>query len=147
MNRKGFTLVELMVVIVIVGILAAVAIPKFTMAAHKAKASEFPTVLTQMYTAECAYQAETGTYTDQTTLQTGGGLSVSPSKFFEYAITLDGSGTPSSTNFHADARVKEAFGNAIVNQKAYIDQDGIRGFYSSPDPTDGLQKYATSWAP
>jgi prepilin-type N-terminal cleavage/methylation domain-containing protein len=58
LTNKAFTLVELMVVIVIVGILAAVAIPKFTTASHKAKASEFPTVLTSIYSAEHTYEAE-----------------------------------------------------------------------------------------
>jgi prepilin-type N-terminal cleavage/methylation domain-containing protein len=61
-KARGFTLVELMVVIVIIGILAAVAIPKFLDATNKAKASEFPTQLTAMYTGEIAYQAEKGTY-------------------------------------------------------------------------------------
>ena len=43
--KKGFTLIELMVVIVIIGVLAALAIPKFTDASTKAKISEIPTVI------------------------------------------------------------------------------------------------------
>ena len=59
-TKKGFTLVELMVVIVIIGILAALAIPKFTNASAKAKWSEVPTVLASFENAELAYIAETG---------------------------------------------------------------------------------------
>jgi type IV pilus assembly protein PilA len=59
-KEKGFTLVELMVVIVIVGILAAVAIPKFMSASDKAKISEVPTVLAAYENAQLAYLAETG---------------------------------------------------------------------------------------
>lgn len=41
MNRKGFTLIELMIVIVIVGILVAVAIPKFTEASRREQARQY----------------------------------------------------------------------------------------------------------
>ena len=59
-NKKGFTLIELMVVIVIIGILAALAIPKFTNASAKAKMSEAPTVLASYENAQMARVAETG---------------------------------------------------------------------------------------
>ena len=62
--RKGFTLVELMVVIVIIGILAALAIPRFLGATAKSKATEFKPVLKQIYTLEEAFRQEstTGAY-------------------------------------------------------------------------------------
>ena len=51
MNRQGFTLIELMVVIVIIGVLASLAIPRFTEASAKAKAAEAPNVIGAYETA------------------------------------------------------------------------------------------------
>jgi prepilin-type N-terminal cleavage/methylation domain-containing protein len=61
-NRKGFTLIELMIVVVIIGILAAIAIPKFNQASARAKEKEADGILKQIYTLQNTYHAEHGAY-------------------------------------------------------------------------------------
>lgn len=59
-SRKGFTLIELMVVILIVGILAAVAIPILRGRIDAAKWSEGKAMIGSIGTAIRAYHAEVG---------------------------------------------------------------------------------------
>ena len=62
-NRKGgFTLIELMIVVAIIGILAAIAIPNFLRFQLKAKSSEGKTNLAAIRTAEESYYSEFGLY-------------------------------------------------------------------------------------
>jgi type IV pilus assembly protein PilA len=61
-SEKGFTLIELMIVVAIIGILAAIAIPNFIRFQLKAKSSEGKVNLAAIRTAEEGYMAEYGTY-------------------------------------------------------------------------------------
>ncbi len=57
-GQKGFTLIELMIVVAIIGILAAIAIPNFIAYQAKSKQSEAKVSLGAIFTSAVAYQAE-----------------------------------------------------------------------------------------
>ncbi|RKY22137.1 MAG: prepilin-type cleavage/methylation domain-containing protein [Planctomycetota bacterium] len=66
-RNSGFTLVELAVVVVIIGVLAAFAVPRFLSSVERSKAAEAFNYLSTIHSAQERYQARQGTYADDIT--------------------------------------------------------------------------------
>ena len=67
MRNKGFTLVELAVVVVIIGVLAAFAVPRFMASVERSKAAEAFNYLSAVQSAQERYHARQGTYASEAT--------------------------------------------------------------------------------
>ena len=91
-NNKGFTLIELMIVVAIIGILAAVAIPNFLRYQLKAKTSEAKTNLKAIATSEEAYKAERDGYVSVVATPLNGGPTKIPWVITVGVLTGNGGG-------------------------------------------------------
>ncbi len=89
-KKKGFTLLELMIVVIIIGILASLALPRFIDATRKAREAEARSILGSIRSAQFRYYLEWNMYTpwiDRLDINL-----INPSKYYGYASELGDAG-------------------------------------------------------
>jgi type IV pilus assembly protein PilA len=84
LTKRGFTLIELMIVVAIIGILAAIAIPNFIRFQARSKQGEAKANLKSMFTAERAFFQEKDRYSSYLNE-----IGFSPERANRYAYRLD----------------------------------------------------------
>ncbi len=95
-SKSGFTLIELMIVVAIIAFLSMIAIPSFSKFLAKSKRAEAYLNLSALCTAEKAYFAENGRYTN--VLYGANGAGWKPSDNCQYTYGFGG-GSPGQSCF------------------------------------------------
>ena len=104
-NKKGFTLVELVVVIAILGILAGIAIPRFMDATASARGAKIVADMRTLESASTMYYVKKGTYTGITvaTLVSEGLLASTPTPPTGDAMITESKSTTYKARFNIPA--------------------------------------------
>lgn len=134
-SRRGFTLIELMIVVIVVGVLAAVAIPMYQIVPERSKALEATSGLGMVRNAMRAYYNEhrtyaSGSFADGALVTVGGVLSVRPSDlegrwFSAECYTFDGAPTATTYTIKCDGSLSTTgLASEVETIVVTIDQDG-----------------------
>ncbi len=108
-HRAAFTLIELLIVVVIIGILAAIAIPKFALTKEKAYFATMKGDLRNLATAQEGYAADnngayaSGTSTGPASLP---GITYAPSSGVTIVVTADAMGWSAIASMPAPGTTK-----------------------------------------
>ena len=124
LNSKGFTLIELMIVVVIIGILAALAIPRWWKASERSRQSEAKLILKQIFTNEETYWQGASQYL----IPAGAASAASPQAFADIWVEIMGSALY-TYSIQGDANSYTATATCNLDSDATldtwtIDQDG-----------------------
>jgi type IV pilus assembly protein PilA len=96
-NQSGFSLIELLITVVIIGVLAAMGVPQYRRMVSKSRQAEAKVMLGAIFTAESAFQAEYGSFGDNVIFA---GVTITAPQ--NYVAGFTGAAAPACTNVAAN---------------------------------------------
>ena len=127
-RRRGFTLIELMVVVAIIAILAAIAVSAYTRYGYRARRVDGQQILLTIANAQERFYATNNKYTDD--LTQFGFANPTSSEHGYYAVTLATSGS-SAQSYTATAQPKGSQQNDVCGDLVIDNADN-----KTPDASD-----------
>jgi prepilin-type N-terminal cleavage/methylation domain-containing protein len=130
--RRGFTLAELMVTLIVVGIMAAMSMPSFQRAVRQSRADVAAANLRAIWAAERLYWLEYHAYTDKLTPQTSPSLPglvdlglLDPALFDDGNYSYEITPPPTADNFTATATSHNGDITITMNETGIVTATGI----------------------
>ena len=113
--RRGFTLIEILIVVVILGILAAIVIPQFTNASDEAQESQARTQLQSMRSQVQLYRVKNDVLP--------GGMATPDAVWDALTSATDASGAAQTPYIAADPELGGQYRFAIANNRLIVEGD------------------------